>query len=158
VKFQEGKFARAYRVDMDIRIEEYKLDNPSEIVTKSIKWPLVNLGNTKGLSGFKSAEYQISSSGFFSALSQSLEVDPTVGRRLVNFDFTFYGISDDFNTFLSVSEPSISIVQKKPEFTNIENGLGIFASRNIRQYKDRNFNSIVVTALKQSELTRDLGF
>jgi hypothetical protein len=158
VKFQEGKFARAYRVDMDIRLEEYKLDNPSEVVTKTIKWPLVSLGNTKGLSGFKSAEYQISSSGFFSALSQNLEVDPTLGRRLVNFDFTFYGISDDFNTFLNVSEPSIGIVQKKPEFTNIENGLGIFASRNIRQYKDRNFNSIVVTALRQSELTKDLGF
>jgi hypothetical protein len=158
VKFQEGKFAKAYRVDMDIRLEEFKLDNPSEVVTKTIKWPLVGLGNTKGLSGFKNAEYQISSSGFFSALSQNLEVDPTVGRRLVNFDFNFYGISDDFNTFLSVSEPSISIVQKKPEFTNIENGLGIFASRNIRQYKDRNFNSVVVSALKQSELTKDLGF
>ena len=118
----------------------------------------MGLGNTKGLSGFKNAEYQISSSGFFGALSQNLEVDPTVGRRLVNFDFTFYGISDDFNTFLSVAEPSISIVQKKPEFTNIENGLGIFASRNIRQYKDRNFNSVVVSALKQSELTKDLGF
>ena len=158
VKFQEGKHARAYRVDMDIYIEEFKLDNPTEVELKTIKWPLVSLGNTKGLNGFASAEYQISSAGFFSALQQNLEVDPTVGRRLVNFDFTFYGISDDFNTFLSVSKPSITIVQKKPEFTNIENGLGIFASRNIRKYENRNFNSVVIGALKQSEQTSDLGF
>ena len=89
VKFQEGKHARAYRVDMDIYIEEFKLDNPTEVELKTIKWPLVSLGNTRSLEGFASAEYQISSAGFFSVLQQNLEVDPSIGRRLVNFDFTF---------------------------------------------------------------------
>ena len=158
VKFQEGIHARAYRVDMDIHYEEFKLSDPDQVVSKTVKWPLVGLGNTKSLDGFKNAEYQISSVGFFSALKQNIEVDPTLGRRLVNFDFTFYGISDDFNTFLSVASPSITIVQKKPEFTNIENGLGIFASRNIRQYEQRNFNSVVLGAIRQSELTENLGF
>ncbi len=35
----------------------------------------------------------------------------------------------EFNLFMQVYEPSTSIVQEKPPYTNIENGIGIFSSR-----------------------------
>lgn len=35
----------------------------------------------------------------------------------------------EFNLFMQVYEPSTSIVQEKPPYTNIENGIGIFSAR-----------------------------
>ena len=34
-----------------------------------------------------------------------------------------------FNLFMQVYEPSSSIVQEKPPYTNVENGIGVFSSR-----------------------------
>ena len=36
---------------------------------------------------------------------------------------------DDLNTYMEVSAPSTGIVQEKPSFTNITNGIGIFSAR-----------------------------
>ena len=35
----------------------------------------------------------------------------------------------ELNLFMQVYEPSTSIVQEKPPYTNIENGIGIFSAR-----------------------------
>jgi hypothetical protein len=35
----------------------------------------------------------------------------------------------ELSTFLEVHEPSSSLVQEKPEYSNIENGIGIFSAR-----------------------------
>ena len=37
--------------------------------------------------------------------------------------------SEDLNTYIKVNEPITGIVQKRPQFTNINNGIGIFSSR-----------------------------
>jgi hypothetical protein len=37
--------------------------------------------------------------------------------------------ASEFNLFMQVYEPSTSIVQEKPTYTNVENGIGIFSSR-----------------------------
>lgn len=158
VIFQEGKHARAYRVAMNVRIEESKIDNPSEKEVKELEWVMINSGTTESLDGFREASYKVLSQGFFAMLSSKLMVDPTVERRLVSYDLVFYGISDDFNTFLSVLKPSTTIVQKKPEFTNVENGLGIFTSRNISIFDNLNFNETILPAVQSSPFSEDLGF
>ena len=37
--------------------------------------------------------------------------------------------SQDLKTYILVNKPSTSIVQERPQFTNIENGIGLFSSR-----------------------------
>jgi hypothetical protein len=46
--------------------------------------------------------------------------------------------SDDLATYISVSQPSNSIVQDKPFFSNVSGGAGVFASR--AQYARPNLN------------------
>jgi len=158
VTFQEGKHARAYKVEMDFRVAENPKINPADIAINTYKWTMVNLGKTKNLNGFNLGRYLVSSSGFFSNLSSLIPVNDNVERRLVDFDLTFYGISDDFNTYISVNKPSIGIVQKKPEFTNIDNGIGLFASRNIISFDNLSFHSTTLGLIQNNEKTKDLGF
>ena len=44
-------------------------------------------------------------------------------------EFTLYAADRYYKTYSEVSAPSSGIVQEKPFFTNIENGVGLFAAR-----------------------------
>ena len=37
--------------------------------------------------------------------------------------------SEDLNTYIKVNKPITGIVQERPQFTNINNGIGLFSSR-----------------------------
>ena len=52
-----------------------------------------------------------------------------MARRALKTEIILIAGSDDLNTFIQVNAPSTGLIQDKPEFTNINNGLGIFASR-----------------------------
>lgn len=68
-------------------------------------------------------------SEFFTIVENNL--DPTFeGTRLAgNVDFIVSAGADDFSTYMDVNGPSGSVVQDRPEFTNVVNGLGLFSSR-----------------------------
>ncbi|MBN2172744.1 MAG: DUF4249 family protein [Bacteroidales bacterium] len=55
--------------------------------------------------------------------------------------------NETFTLYLQVYEPSTSIVQEKPQFTNIENGTGIFASR-YNKVKSKRIHTETVTELR----------
>lgn len=158
IEFQEGKHVRAYSVRMDIRIEEFETENPSNSEIKTVQWTMLTSGRTKNLRGFSQTTYLVSSSDFFATISSQLKVDEKISRRLLDYDLHFYGITDDFDTYLSVSRPSIGIVQKKPEFTNIENGLGLFSSRHIESFRNKQFVPGTTVELNMSKFTSDLNF
>jgi hypothetical protein len=44
-------------------------------------------------------------------------------------DFIIYAGGIDLATYMEVNEPSSSIIQDRPDYSNIENGIGIFSSR-----------------------------
>ena len=64
-------------------------------------------------------------------INSSSNVPAHVLRHMAtpNVDFLFSVAADDFNTYLEVSAPTTGILQNKPQFTNIDNGIGIFSSR-----------------------------
>ncbi|MBL7883134.1 MAG: hypothetical protein JNL69_03640, partial [Bacteroidia bacterium] len=52
-----------------------------------------------------------------------------IARRAVNVDLLLIAGADDLSTFIDVNKPSTGIIQTKPEFTNINGGLGLFSAR-----------------------------
>ncbi|MCD4681771.1 MAG: hypothetical protein K8R86_00695, partial [Bacteroidales bacterium] len=86
---------------------------------------------------------------FISCLSQILHSDPAIEntievRYTKEVEFIVSVAAEDFNVFIEVYTPSGSIVQEKPPFTNIENGIGLFSARyNIRTSKDLHTNSVI---------------
>lgn len=68
----------------------------------------------------------------FSALSNNIPTSVTDlnYRRINNCVLEVISAGIDLATYISVNEPSTSITQNKPEFTNLTNALGVFSSRN----------------------------
>lgn len=62
---------------------------------------------------------------------------------------------DDFALYREVNAPSTSIVQERPNYSNIENGLGIFSSR-YKKVKSKKLHSETISDLQ--DLDTDLKF
>jgi hypothetical protein len=73
-------------------------------------------------------------------------------------DYIFSVASDDLNTYMDVTEPSQSIIQERPSFSNIYNGIGLFASRYINEIDTLSLATSTLLELKTDTNTMNLGF
>ena len=74
-------------------------------------------------------ELAFANSTFFSMIENQVEKKDNVKRYAVNVELTFYVAAFDLSLYIEINEPTSSIVQEKPEYTNITNGLGVFSAR-----------------------------
>jgi hypothetical protein len=66
---------------------------------------------------------------FFNFLSINLTKDDTKTRNFIGIDVVMTVGSEDLETYINVNKPITGIVQERPYFTNINNGIGLFSSR-----------------------------
>ncbi|MBI3233137.1 MAG: hypothetical protein HYZ42_03715 [Bacteroidetes bacterium] len=66
----------------------------------------------------------------FDFLAYSIPTKSKIYRKLVACDFHFVGGGEELLNYININKPSLGIIQKKPEYTNVTNGLGLFSSRN----------------------------
>lgn len=65
-------------------------------------------------------------------------------RQTGNVEFIVSVAAEEYNFFMEVYQPSNSVVQEKPPFTNIENGIGILSARYyINTIKDLHTSSVI---------------
>jgi hypothetical protein len=104
---------------------------------------------------------------FYELVRDQVPVDDNVIRReVVGVELVVTAGSEDLLTYMLVNQPTTSIAQNKPEFTNVGGGLGIFSSRlTVRQYKPafqapqvRAMNSFTTRELSLGTITGHLGF
>lgn len=123
---------KRYEVVMRFNFKEKFFDNPDTLLrTIETRYP-----GRKSLTdeGGEEMEIQFSNESFYIWLQNSIpyesEKEAMVDVRVPGkIDIVFSVAAAEFNTYLEVNEPSNSIVQDRPEYTNIENGIGIFSSR-----------------------------
>jgi len=71
----------------------------------------------------------IKGESFFNFLSTELTKDDTKVRYFNGIDLVMTVGSEDLDTYIKVNQPITGIVQERPQFTNIHNGIGLFSSR-----------------------------
>lgn len=124
ITFSEGTGAVVYKVQIRFNYRDIKL---SGNVNRSVIWDVGTL-RTADLN----AANAIAASGeaFYEFLANSIPEDPEVTRRTVrSFDLLVTAGSEDLNTYMLTNEPTSSLAQNKPVFSNVDGGLGIFSAR-----------------------------
>ena len=81
-----------------------------------------------------------------------------VQRSAINVDLLLVAGSADLSTFIDVNKPSTGIIQERPEFTNITNGLGLFSSRLNRAPLTRILDGTSWDSLACGQYTKHLRF
>jgi len=66
---------------------------------------------------------------FFQILANSIPVTANVKRIDDGVEYYIYSGGDDLNIYIEMNKPSNTIVQERPEYTNVSNGIGIVSTR-----------------------------
>ena len=114
--------------------------------------------------------------GFFAFLKNNLPVNPRIQRIIGNydnqqlrtecFDQRVVMGNSDLRSYIQVNSPSTGIVQERPIYSNVSNGIGLFASKGSRTFWGlplvsqigSQINKGTLQALCESEYTLDLNF
>ena len=120
------------KVNFIFNYTEHYNDTNVAPVDKKVK---ISLGEQKttSLDGGEPLLFEMDGNSFFSALLSSIPatVPNLSSRRINNGTLEIIVAGPDLSTYIAVNEPSTSVNQTKPEFTNLINGLGVFSSRSI---------------------------
>jgi hypothetical protein len=129
-----------------------------------------NLGThlTPDLLGNYEIEVLRNGEAFFRSMGESLVADPYVTREAGYYnseDFNypvFYFIlsiaNGELDTYIDVNSPVTGIIQERPAYTNLVNGLGLFASKASQQVEDIECNNYTIRELWNGQFTVDLNF
>ena len=75
------------------------------------------------------SQYAFEGEKFFNFLKNELSQDPLIEREFLSIDLVMTVGSEDLKTYRIINEEITGIVQERPQFTNINNGIGLFSSR-----------------------------
>lgn len=126
-EFQTSANGRVYQLAIRFHYKEVKL-NSNDTTYHYIDWVFPNR-KASNLSGSDRIIYSFSGSGFYSNISSKLKADENIKRIPGVVDFIAYAGGDELSTYIDITSPFNSIVQERPEYSNVNNGIGIFSSR-----------------------------
>lgn len=164
--------ARIY--DVKLRFHYYETYDEITFTEDSIDWTLPSKVSSS-VDGMDEMEIDINGESFLKLLNANLEEDPAIMRiaRSSKYDgqdpgsgmlytgavdvFISMG-GDDLYTYIQVNKPSNGIVQEKPAFTNISNGIGLFSSRSTHTVLAKELSESTLDSLCKGIFTKKLNF
>lgn len=98
--------------------------------------------------------------GFYTFLGNNISVNANATRFFKDFDIEVTAGGQELIDYVTVGIANIGITgsQAIPTYTNVENGLGLFTSRNKTVIKGMKLNDQSIDLLKTGELTKNLNF
>ncbi|MFN5183478.1 MAG: hypothetical protein ACK5D5_10715 [Bacteroidota bacterium] len=106
----------------------------------------INLTNT-------SVKYQFMGDDFYRFLTTVIQPDANVwARRARYIQVIFTSCGEEFQLFTEVNTPSNTIVQEKPVYSNITDGVGVFSSRS------RYFKKLTLTPASIDKLAGTIAY
>jgi len=86
-------------------------------------------------------------------------VDASVDKRIFKgLDFLVTVASDEFHTYLNLTQPISGIIEDRPSYTNVDGGLGIVASRYTKSVIGKRLNPNSFIELATGAETGQLNF
>ncbi|MFN3445621.1 MAG: hypothetical protein ACK44D_07765 [Bacteroidia bacterium] len=77
----------------------------------------------------------ISKQGLLGHLTSNISANAAVTRKFNSIEFVVTGFNSDYNDMIQTNKPSGSIIPKVSDYSNISNGIGVFASRTTTKLK-----------------------
>ncbi len=95
---------------------------------------------------------------FYTLLMNNVKPDPLLMRRFMPCKLELTGANQEFDNYFQATTPSIGIVQKQTEYTNVVNGVGLFASRRISRYHHISIGPYTKKIITTDSVYSTLGF
>lgn len=157
VRWYAAKNGIQYQLVIRFFYTEVQIADTSQKNQYTVDWVIFTNEKVFDSSGISPNQYFFPGKGFYQNIARHIDVNPLVYRLAGKVEYMFTVAAGDLSTYMEVNEPSSTIVQEKPFFTNITNGIGLFSSR-----YDRTISllpsDLTKQCLKYSSYTNNLGF
>lgn len=118
---------KRYETTLRFHYQELHPGNP-DTLNKIMTW-ILDMKKSTSTAGGETLEVIYTGEEFYQRLENQLENIFNVKRWAGPVDIIVSCGADELSTYIDVNTPTSSIIQQLPEYTNIENGNGIFSSR-----------------------------
>jgi hypothetical protein len=157
VQFKSAKDGTLYQMTIRINYMELNKFNPADSTLKYLDW-VFQERTSRNDEGGESMNYDLVYPGIYTFMASRIPVDENVTRHLRGLDFFFSVAAEEFQIYQEVNRPSNSIVQERPLYTNIENGLGLFSARYNKNLFDIDVTDFTIDSIACGQYTRGLNF
>ena len=155
LNWTSGLNGKRYVADYRFRYREVRNGELGDVITLTRRLSTV----VKTSTGSEAMSTFMDGLRFYEDLASSIPNDPSVQqRKFLGIDFVVSVANDDFHTYLSLTEPISSIIEDRPTFTNVENGLGIFGSRYVKMITGKRLGNASLNELANGDITGHLRF
>ncbi|MGP8217109.1 MAG: hypothetical protein ACLQQ4_16185 [Bacteroidia bacterium] len=120
---------RIYQMTMRFYYHEITATDDTE---KYIDW-VFPTQTASTLLGGESLEYSYTAQQFLQFIRASIPIVNSAQRTADSIQVIFTSGSDDFNTYIQLSQPTLGIDPDQPSFSDVKNGVGIFTSRHTQE-------------------------
>ncbi len=132
IEWTSAKNGKRYDVSIRFWFQEV-LNNSNDTIDRYIDWQLGSM-KSGSLSGGEEMTMLYKPNALYDVAKVLIPrkdgTESNVKARLTNkTDFIIIVAGDELNTYIEVNTPSSGIIQDTPDYSNIENGLGLFSSR-----------------------------
>ena len=148
---------KRYQLTVRIHYSEYHYGDSAKTF-HYLDWLTFNKVRSLNTKGGENMKFTLPGLDFYKFLGDNLTADPDIVRSLGRCDFIFLVGSEDLDSYLEVSQQSNTIIDFKPPFSDITNGIGLYASRHNQSFDTLQFTDRTKDSLKTNRYTRDLGF
>ncbi|HNZ41949.1 MAG TPA: hypothetical protein PLB59_00245 [Bacteroidales bacterium] len=153
--WKSGKNGRVYEPWFRFHYREVNLTT-HDTTDKFVDWHLSTV-KSETLKGGETLLTNYNSEDFYRRVAAEVPVDYNVVRLIGMVDFVISAGADELSIYIDLNKPSNSIIQERPLYTNIGNGLGIFSARYTKKLT-YNLTSFSIDKLMHGEYTSELNF
>ncbi len=160
VEWTSAVNGRIYEVWVKFFYHEKNISSGAIDSNKYINWYLGS-ERSADIDGGEPLQVLYFGENFYKTVGGKLTADLNLKRVAGRVHFIIQVADDNFAIYLDVNGPNNSIVENRPEYTNINNGIGLFASRYDNTVdRDRSYTLLErsIDSLVKGQYTYDLGF
>lgn len=122
-----AKYSKRYEIGYTFAWTEHYTDGSSSNFTATKRVQTIDIENPENPGSFNAV---VSGLDFYQWVEQTIPNDDNVDYRIPTGLSIYIDIaSEELTQYLDVSKPVTGLAQVKPEYTNVENGYGLFSSR-----------------------------
>lgn len=129
LSFQTPLNAKVFDAFLYFNYTEVNKNDTNIKTDKTVQWKILRSYRSMYDKGNEFVSNRINGILFYDLLLGSLPKDPNLIRKFRPCEFMLICGNLELDNYMQASTPSIGIVQKQSEYSNIQNGTGIFASR-----------------------------
>ncbi|MCE2495097.1 MAG: DUF4249 family protein [Flavobacteriales bacterium] len=128
VEWNSARNGKIYELWAELHYLETDRQNLADSVMKKAVWRIKSDMESRNTNGGEDMSFDIQYPNFFTAMKAVIPVNENVNRYLRGITFYVSAGTEEFGLYRQVYEPSGGIVQERPPYTNLSNGIGIFTS------------------------------